>query len=110
MQMKPSFISTIEEDKKTGVTVMASMEFFHQPYWTHLLIVLEAKTEGRLAKQWEKYAGPAKAVVQPSHWINKHVARKYLQRLKALYPRKKIGLIWDHSGPHILCKFTMHSD
>ena len=54
---------------------MASMEFLHQPCWTHLLIVLEAKTEGRLAKQWEKYAGPAKAVFQPSHWINKHVAR-----------------------------------
>jgi len=51
------------------------MEFFHQPYWTHLLIVLEAKTEGRLAQQWEKYAGPAKAVFQPSHWINKHAAR-----------------------------------
>ena len=56
---------------------MASMEFLHQPCWTHLLIVLEAKTEGCLAKQWEKYAGLAKAVFQSSHWINKHVARNF---------------------------------
>ena len=68
---------------------MASMEFFHQPCWTHLLIVLEAKSEGRLAKQWEKYAGPAKAVLQPSHWINKHVARNIFSK-----KRPYLGSLW----------------
>ena len=75
---------------------MASMEFLHQPCWTHLLIVLEAKTEG-LAKQWGKYAGPAKAVFQPSHWMDRHVATKYLQWLKTLYLLKNrpcLGSFW----------------
>ena len=77
---------------------MASMEFLHQPCWTHLLIVLEAKTEGRLAKQWAKYAGPAKAVFQPSHWINKHVARNIFSGWKPCILAKKkrpyLGSLW----------------
>ena len=48
-----------------------------------------------------KYAGPEKVVFQPSHWMDRHIAKKYLQWLKDLYPEKKIGLIWDHTGPHI---------
>ena len=33
--------------------------------------------------------------------MDRHIAKKYLQWLKDLYPKKKIGLIWDHAGPHI---------
>ena len=76
------------------------MEFFTSTLLCPF-IVLEAKTEGRLARQWGKYAGPAKDVFQPSHWMDRHIAKTYLQWLKDLYPEKKIGLIWDHAGPHI---------
>ena len=64
-------------------------------------LVLTAKREGRLMKEWSTYDGPAKVVFQPSHWMDTIIAKKYLDWLREKYPGEKIGLVWDHAGPHI---------
>ena len=45
--------SNIEEPQKEGCTVMMTMEFFTSTL-VDAFIVLTAKHEGRLAKEWEK--------------------------------------------------------
>ena len=46
------------------------------------------KTEA--ANKWGKYTGRAKVVFQPSHWMDRHIAKKiYLHWLKELYPEKE---------------------
>ena len=79
---------------------MVTMEFFTSAL-VGPFIVLTAKHKGHLSKQWENYQGRAKVTFQPNHWMDALVAKKYLNWLKNLYPRKIIGLLWDHAGPHI---------
>jgi DDE superfamily endonuclease len=72
-------------------------------------MVLEANYEGRLMKQWEQYRGPAKVVFQPSHWMDSRIAIKYLDWLVAMYPHKKIGLLWDYAGAHVSENVLQHA-
>jgi hypothetical protein len=101
--------SNIEEDGKVGCTVMVSMEFFTS-FLLAPFIVLQAQYEGNLMKQWSTYAGSAKVVFQPSHWMDTRIAIKYLDWLQELYPGKKIGLIWDHAGPHNCEQVKQHAE
>ena len=92
--------STNETNAKLGLTGILGMELFSStvlPPFT----VLDGATDGRLSKQWEKYAGPAKVCFQKNHWMDKVLAKKYLSWLKELYPGKKIGLIWDKAAAQI---------
>jgi len=49
-------------------------------------------------------------VVESNHWMDSTIAVKYLDWLKCLYPNKKIGLIWDHAGPHICQGVIQHAE
>ena len=60
-----------------------------------------AKPDETLAKQWAKYAGPAKVAFQSNHWMDTPKAIQYNDWLKSLYPTQKTGLIWDYAGPHV---------
>ena len=85
---------------KIGCTVMVGMEFFPSEMLPPF-IVLTAKHEGTLAKEWNQYAGPARMCFQPKHWMDGPTARKVLDWLASLYPGKKIGIIWDYAGAYI---------
>ena len=61
-------------------------------------------------KNWSSYAGPAKVVFQPNHWIDTLIAKKYLDWVKSLYPEKTIGLVWDHAGPHISAEVVQYAE
>ena len=101
--------SNIEEDEKAGCTVMVTMEFFTSTL-VDPFIVLTAKQDGRLATQWDKYAGPARVVFQKNHWMDTPTAIKYLDWIQTLYPNKKVGLIWDHAGAHICSAVLEHAN
>lgn len=100
--------STVDADQKLGCTVMVTMEYFTSSLLPPF-IVLEAKHEGALMKEWESYPGPGKVVFQPSHWVDWKIAVKYLNWLKERYPDETIGLIWDHAGAHIKEEVLEHA-
>ena len=60
--------SNIEEDTKVGCTLMVGMECFSSTLLDPF-VVMVAKHEGTLMKNWSSYAGPAKVVFQPNHWM-----------------------------------------
>ena len=49
-------------------------------------------------------------VVESNHLMDSTIAVKYLDWLKCLYPNKKIGLKWDHAGPHICQGVIQHAE
>ena len=100
--------STNETNAKQGLTGTLGMEVFSSTVLP-LFTVLDGATDGRLSKQWEKYAGPAKVCFQKNHWMDKVLAKKYLSWLKELYPGKKIGLSWDKAAAHISEEVLEHA-
>jgi len=63
--------------------------------------VLDGSYEGILEKQWKNYTGTATVHFQKNHWMDKVIAKKFLHWLKAKFPGKKIGLIWDKAAAHV---------
>ena len=76
----PSNAQTIKkardaEDKKKNINVLKSLQkALGRP--TKKTLSRTHKTEGRLAKEWGKYRGVEKVVFQPSHWMDRHIAKK----------------------------------
>jgi hypothetical protein len=101
--------SKIHEDEKLGCTVMVGMEFFSSKMLPPFL-VLTAKHEGNLAREWESYEGPARVCFQPKHWMDAYTAKKCLDWILTLYPGKKIGVIWDYAGAHIDAGVQKHAN
>jgi hypothetical protein len=69
--------SNIEEDTKVGCTLMVGMECFPSTLLDPFVVMM-AKHEGTLMKNWSSYAEPAKVVFQPNYWMDALIAKKYL--------------------------------
>jgi hypothetical protein len=86
-------------DEKKGCTVMVSMDMFASQLLPPLIIFtgVFGKT---LMKKWSSYAKSTVLFTQ-NHWMTAETNILYLQYLIKIYPKKRIGLIYDHAPSHV---------
>ena len=50
--------------------------------------------------RYQSWPGTATVTFQKKHWFDADITIRWLKWLKAQFPGKKVGLIWDHAPAH----------
>lgn len=90
-------------ESKKGCTVVLSCELFSSMLLPPFIIMSGARngTLARTYDAWIENGGNSEICFQPSHWMDVRGAKKYLDFVAAMFPRKQIGLIWDTASSHV---------
>jgi hypothetical protein len=91
--------SNRSEDEKKGCTCVVSVEMFASQVLAPF-VVMTGTVDGTLAKKYASWEGASCVNFNPTHWINKEMAKRYIDWLCSCFEEESIGLIWDSASSH----------
>ncbi len=91
--------SNRSEDEKKGCTCVVSVEMFANQVLAPF-VVMTGTVDGYLAEKYANWEGASCVNFNPTHWINKEMAKRYIDWLCSCFEEEKIGLIWDSASSH----------
>jgi hypothetical protein len=91
--------SNRSEDEKIGCTCVVSVEMFASQVLAPF-VVMTGVVDGNLAKKYASWEGASSVNFNPTHWINKEMAKRYIDWLSSCFEGESIGLIWDSASSH----------
>lgn len=90
--------TALKRDEKLGCTAIAAMEMFSSRLLPPFM-VFKGEFGKTLMKQWKEY-NRSTVVFTSKHWMTSETSILFLKMLIALFPKKRIGLLWDKAPQH----------
>jgi hypothetical protein len=92
--------SNRSEDDKKGCTCVVTVEMFSNQVLAPF-VVMTGTVNGSLATKYAQWDGASCVNFNPTHWMNKEMAKRYIDWLVGCFEEgESIGLIWDSASSH----------